>query len=272
MIHRNGHVIAGARGRVEHRVGGVGAGDVVAVAAQRFDQVGDPVDLLVAHLATFARMGVEPGHGYARRGNAKPVAQIAGGDLDRVAQQIRGQSLGYVGERDVDRGRHDPELGSREHHHDTVDTGAVGKVFGMARMGEIRAVDQDLLVDRQGAERRGRTGLHQIHRPIQNRDDGRCVRRNRDTGGGGVGKGVRQYGERGGGARRRVREVRHFCPVGALGQMCGIADPGKGAAVAQRVPGLDGEFRPDARRVAAGDNQRPGHFWTIVALAVSWSR
>ena len=59
---------------------GVRAGGVDALFAQRGDRGGDGLDLLAAHGAGLARMGIEPREREARPRDAEPSAQIVGDD------------------------------------------------------------------------------------------------------------------------------------------------------------------------------------------------
>ena len=81
-------VVIGARAGVEHRVGGMRAGDSPAFGGKRGDRRLDDLDLLAAELAAFAGMRVEAGHGEPRLGDPelalKPAQRRSAARFDQA--------------------------------------------------------------------------------------------------------------------------------------------------------------------------------------------
>ena len=87
------HVIFGAGGFMEHRVGGKGSRRIDAARAQFGDRRRDSVDLLAAKRALFARMGIEACKSEARLADVKTRAQIMRHDLSRLDDQFARQAF-----------------------------------------------------------------------------------------------------------------------------------------------------------------------------------
>ncbi len=173
-------------------------------------------------------------------------------------------------QRDMDRDRHDAQCVRGQHHHDPVNAGKGGQVFGVTGIGKVRAVLQRLLVDRAGAERRGRTRSHQIHTARDDVDNTLGMARVGLAGGGGARERMTQNRQRAGHHARRLRRIGDFGPDGPVRQVRRIADPEERKRVLQRGPGLDGNLRADAGRFA--DRQRKGHGYLMIASARSSAR
>ena len=74
MIHGERDVVTRPRGRVEHRIGGVGAGNVDPLGAQLGDRRDDRLDLLASQSAALAGMGVKARGREARLGDPEAHA------------------------------------------------------------------------------------------------------------------------------------------------------------------------------------------------------
>ena len=243
--------------------------------AQPVAQGGDPGPLLPAHRPALAGMGVEAGHRDARSGDAEIADQPGMGDADRAFQQRRGQRLRNLVQRDVDRCRHHAAgrlgRGRGQHHRYLGPACEMSEVFGMARKGKARALFQRLLADRQGDDA-ARSALHGKARGAGDHvDDALRIGPVGPAGDSKGGKIVAQHREPAG--RDRLVRPGDLCPVRARRQVAGIAHPDHRHA---RRQCLGGQFRADARRLAAGEDQRrqgaPAHGLRITASARSSAR
>ena len=130
------------------------------------------IDRLVlgAHRAAFAGMWIEPGEGEPGRADAKPRAEIGGGDTGRVDDRFDRQRVRNVGQRNMDGDRYGAEIGSGQHHHRTrlhagLPGSQIGEIFGMAGKSETGVVKR-FLGDRAGDDGGGNTRKHIGNRPI----------------------------------------------------------------------------------------------------------
>ena len=89
VVHAQRHVVAGARVRGEQRVGGVRAGRVDPLGAQRGDGGGDDARFLVAEPAVLAGVRIERGDRDARVGDAEVARQRRCGDPRRGGGSAR---------------------------------------------------------------------------------------------------------------------------------------------------------------------------------------
>ena len=92
-------------------------------------------------------MGVQPGNRDTRIDDAEIALQTQMGDADHLIQTVRGQAGGDVAQRNMDGGRHNPERGRTQHHHDAGTTCQMRQKLGMARKGETGPVHQRLFVN-----------------------------------------------------------------------------------------------------------------------------
>ncbi len=189
-------------------------------------------------------MGVEPGHGDARRA-AKLGAEPGIGDPHGLFQQLRGERGSHLAQRDMDRGGHHPQLIAGEHHHHPALAREMGEILGMAGKAEARAVLQGLLVDRVGGEGGGLARLHQRHALGDGCHHVRRVHRvghARPPWCAEVARQNRQATDHGGGGLGRVGDGHHRR---ALGQMRRVADQEEVQFVLQRGPGQRRDLRAD---------------------------
>ena len=134
----------------------------------------------------------------------------------------------------------------------------------MAGKGKARAFGQGLLVDGQGAERRGGAPLHQIHAGLDGGD--------RAAGVGGI-----EPAGHARGVERQWMDAEPFPGAGtglgriladhmgdAAGQVVGVADPEEGQVAPERVPGGLGQFGTDARRFAATERDGSFRHWSTM--------
>ena len=275
VVHADRGVVAGARRGVEERVGGVRAGEGEAFGAEAGDDRCDDLELLAAHGAAFAGVGVEAGDGDAGGGEAEVGPQAGVGDAEGRLEEVRGQGAGNVGERDVDGDRHHAQHRRGEHHHREGRAGEVREEFGVAGEGEAGPVLQGLLVDRVGAEGDRGAAADEIDATGDDGDDGFGVGGIGMAWFGRAGQGMRQDRQgvgRGGGLVRRSDRVKGNAEArGERRELDRVGDQEERQAAAEGGPGLERDLAADAGGVAEGQGDRRAHRSTIRASpSSSW--
>ena len=159
----------------------MGAAGVDPHRAQGFHRRRDHVDLLPPHGAAFSRMRIEPGEGETRRRDAEAIRHIRRDDAAGLDQQLAGQQPGNLGQRDMDRHRHDREFRSPQHHHRPrrdaeITQREFAQKFGMAGMFKSRRVKR-LLGNRIGDDRPRLISRDKFHREFDRADRQRRVER-----------------------------------------------------------------------------------------------
>ncbi len=131
---------------MEHRVGRVRAGDLGPFLAKPADRRDDQIDLLPAERSALAGMGVEPGHRQARPLDPEQPPKRPDSGPAALDDELRGQTLGHVPERDMGRDRDRAQGRACEHHRHHVlgDSAALGDELGLAGMGEADGVELGL--------------------------------------------------------------------------------------------------------------------------------
>jgi hypothetical protein len=184
--------------------------------------------------------------------DAEIAAQRGVGDADRVRQEGGVERAGHVLQRDVDRGGHDAQVGAGEHHHHAVDARQMGEILGMAGKGEARPVDQRLLVDGSGGQRRRLAAHHQVHGAGDDGDDGLGIGRVGPAGTAGAGKGWDRTGRPESATWAASAGWRWCGPARPDGRDGRVADHEEGQPRAEPLPRRHREFGADPGRLTDG--------------------
>ena len=227
VVHGNRRVIARPCGGVEHRIGRVRAGQVIAFALHLGDQRRHPICFLTAHRAAFARMGVQTCDGNSGGLDPELRAKPRRRDLYHATQMRGGQHIGDLIQRDMDCGRHHPQLVRGEHHHHIASARQRGKVFGVARIGKSGPVFQRLFVNGRGGQRTSGPAAHQVNTTRDRVDHPSGIGGVRLACNGTGGKVVAQHGQRVAARGKRVGRAIDDAMRDITGQVARITNPGK---------------------------------------------
>ena len=96
VVHADRHVIGRPGGGMEHRIGGQGPDRGEPRGAQARNRRRNDIAIFMPHPAIFTGVGVQPGHGDARCGNAEIACQRGGGDVGAAGDQAGGQQVWHV--------------------------------------------------------------------------------------------------------------------------------------------------------------------------------
>ena len=161
---------------MEQRVGGQRTADIDAVGFEPRDGGRNDRAVLFAERTFFAGVGIEPGYGEPRPWNAEPAGQIARYDAPGLDHKLGRQMCEDFAQRQMDRHRHDRQLGRPQHHDRPLPL--AGRLlrqrrqkFGLPRLGETPAVE-DILRHRTGNHGGGGAGEDVGDRAAQRRDGG----------------------------------------------------------------------------------------------------
>ena len=116
VVHAQSGIVARARVVVEQRVGGQRPADIDAVGLEPRDGGRNDRAVLFAERTFFAGVGIEPGYGEPRPWNAEPAGKIARYDAPGLDHKLGRQMCEDFAQRQMDRHRHDRQLGRPQHH------------------------------------------------------------------------------------------------------------------------------------------------------------
>jgi hypothetical protein len=116
VIHAHCHVITLAGGIVEHGVSGQGTERIDSVLAQPHGRGVNDIAILRAECAVFTRVRVQPGNRQTRSFDAEFPSQIRIDDPAGRDDQFFRQRGRHVFHGNMDRHRHDTDLGAGDHH------------------------------------------------------------------------------------------------------------------------------------------------------------
>jgi len=140
VVHREHRVVVGEDVRHEYRIRRHRAVRRDTAHAHALDGGRNDAHLLIAHVAAFARVGIQAAYRNARRSESPAPREIAVQDLKDLTDELNADRGAHVFERQMSRCQGDPQGTAREQHDWAGRMRALRQILRVTREGRARVI------------------------------------------------------------------------------------------------------------------------------------